>query len=776
VRFGFSLKLALDLRFGFELVRFAQLRGLHRAKIGVRARACRGFGGAVGFDALLGLLRERGFALFALGRGVPGTVLGGDARVRRRFGFPLGLLALGGLCRRVRFGGSALFGGGLRALLGFEPRLCELRLLRVGFGAPLGRDLQLELGGFARFRGVRRLRFGGDTLGCGAFRLLLHLRALRGSGGSGSVRFGSLERRALGALLGFDTRLSEAVRFGLGGAALLRLRFRIELGRLARLRLRESVRFRLGARARRRFGEPIGFDARLSVALERRFGLRTLVGRNERALLIGFTRACSGFGLTFGFAARFGFFAGARLGFGAALRFGRERGLGLRALRGMLGKLALRFGPCALGRRGVRFCTLAFAQSRFGARFRLGALSRRLLGGAIGFGTRGGFLRGARLGERTFVRRRFGFALGGRERFGDLARFAFRFEARVGLRLRFALDDFACGRGVARPHLRLRALERSIFCRTIGFDARRGLRLELGLGALARARRLGGFLLGGRARLGGADGARFRRGFGARHRFGVALGLDARGRLTLELGFRRAARGFGFERVLLRRRTRFRRLRGARFGGGARLRDRFGCAVGFAARGRLLLGFGFAGESGVRRLDGALVGGGAGLSGGLRFGFGLLARLRFFDRTQVGRDAALRAQLGLALHFGPLERKTRRAAFGFSAGLRLLRARAFGGAAGARRSECSPLAFGSESCAYRFFGCVVSRFGGLQGAVDRFVFGTRIRRRPFGRSRYAALPLLLTPHELRAADVTEQLAQSFLRAARFSVVRPGSIS
>jgi hypothetical protein len=44
-----------------------------------------------------------------------------------------------------------------------------------------------------------------------------------------------------------------------------------------------------------------------------------------------------------------------------------------------------------------------------------------------------------------------------------------------------------------------------------------------------------------------------------------------------------------------------------------------------------------------------------------------------------------------------------------------------------------------------------------------------------GRRRHTALALLFAPHELGAPDVTEQLAQSSLRAA-FERVRTGGIS
>lgn len=389
----------------------------------------------------------------------------------------------------------------------------------------------------------------------------------------------------------------------------------------------------------------------------------------------------------------------------------------------------LGLGPGQCRSRGIRVRALAVAE-RFGCPgFRFDPLSCRLLGLALGLRARIGFFDRARLDRGALARGRVSALLGFEPRLREGVRFGFGSRAYFGLRFGFPLRRVTflrCFRGLS---VSFGTRFRSRFGCAIVFEAGRGLLLKIGFSALARPRRLDGFLLRRGARLGRFDGAYFRRGARLGDRFRGGFRFDPDCRLAFELGFGRSAFAFGFERFLLGCGTRFRSFGCASFSSSAGLRDRFRGAVRFSASGGLLLRLRFRGEAGVRGFDGLLICCGTPVRRVLRFELGFLTCLRFFDGARVGGDAALGTHLGLSFHFGALKREARCVAIGFGTGGRLRCARAFGCFARTRRGQRAALAFWRQTRG-RFFGMRNGEsVNGSPGAqVFAFILRARIVR------------------------------------------------
>jgi hypothetical protein len=466
----------------------------------------------------------------------------------------------------------------------------------------------------------------------------------------------------------------------------------------------------------------------LRVTLECKLGGGTLVRRLQRLLLLRFPRSSGGFGFSFYLCARVGIFARALLGFGAMARFIGQRRLGFEALLGECGKLALGLRPGFCGGRGFGFGALALAQRLLGFDFGFGALSRRLLRIALGLLARRSFFDRARFGRGALpccgVCELFGIEQGAR----NLARFGFDLGAQLGLCPSFPISDFAGQRSGVRARVGFGALACSSLGETVGFDACERLLLQLVFRTLSRTRSFECFLLRCGARFRGLESARLGGGACAPDCFGAAFRLDTRTRLTLELGFGGQACGLGFQRVLFGCGARFRGFGGAGFAGGARFGDRFGRTICFSASGRDLLRFGLGGEARMRCFHRLLIRDCARLRCGVRFDFSLLARLCFVDGAQIGRDAVLRAKLGLPLHFGALQRESCGVAVGIGPRVELCSARALGCAARACRSEGTALTFRREPFVQRALGFDDARRRGLVGGVCRYLFGREFVR------------------------------------------------
>ena len=536
----------------------------------------------------------------------------------------------GFLCR-LRFRSRPFERSGFCALLGLESGLRQQHRVAFSFGVALRGIFQLALGCLAALGGFSRLGIGFSTQRCSELCLLLRLRARCSVSRSLNVCRAALQRRRFGSPVGFQALLRELQRLGVGECPPLRLGLCFELYGFACTGFVERVRVCLSPRLCRRLGGAVGFDARLCLLLQLGFGLRTLACGLQRALFFGFVCARRCFGALLGFEPGLGVFACTAFCLGTTMGLAGQCGFGFGAPVGQCCELALGFSACLCCSRSLRFGALSLAQGLFGAGLGCAALACGLFRVTLGLRTRNGFF--CRLGFCDRARLCCGFRLlfGFEQRLCDAASFCFRLRSQLRLSIGFALCDFTCRSGFTCLRICLRALVRRGFGGTVRLETSDRLLLELGLGALASAGGLQRLLFGCCTCPGGFHGARFSGGLGSGDRFGAALGLDARDRVTLQIRFRRGTRHFGFERVLLCRGTPPGGFGSTRFRGGARLGHRFSRAIGFSACGRLLLGFRFGGEAGVRGFDGLLVGPRACLGGGLRFDFRLFACLRLFD-------------------------------------------------------------------------------------------------------------------------------------------------
>jgi len=453
---------------------------------------------------------------------------------------------------------------------------------------------------------------------------------------------------------------------------------------------------------------------------------------------------------------RLGLFFRTKLGMYAPCSFGCKRGVGFCALLRECGELALGVRPRQRSTRSLGFSKLAIRQCLSITRLGFTALARRLLGLALSLHTRVGLFDQVCLGGEALARGCIGELLGfetclcGRERFdfrlspyfglcpglcfGGLALFCRLYSLRVSFD-----PGFRCSLGGA-----------------IGFESSGGLLLELGLGSFASTRDFGSFLLYSRARAGGFRSACFCGCTCTRDRLCGGLGIHASSGLTLELRFGNVAFAFRFLSLLLRRCARFRRFGRARFSSGARFSYCFSGAVGFPARSRVLLRFGFSNETRVSRFHSLLVGDGSRVRCSLCVELSLLARLSFLDCACVCRDAALRTQLRLPFHLGALKGNAGCIPIGFSACGRLGCTRAFRGLSRARHCERATLSIGRGSHS-RFFGHRKRLDRGRSGRrLDKIArFGRELICDAFFSGAFALLPVAFdfAPHELSAAYV-----------------------